>query len=178
MYDEVCGFEQDIRFTIGFAGSGKSSLLAKRITDDDMVLTPTHKAADVLRAKGIKNVYTIHSILGLVPTLNMNYVPGKHRMQKLKKVGNTDLQDIKSIYIDEYGMLSTEILDTLLEALPKCIVHLFGDEFQLSTIEGDKIKPVEYSDNIERLTIQYRSEAPEIVETFMRFQKYIEETTV
>lgn len=176
MYDEVVSnYSQEIQFITGFAGSGKSTELASRATEDTLVLTPTHKAADVLVGKGIKNVYTIHSTLKLVPTINENFRKGQ-KLQRLKKIGSTDLSGIKQVFIDEFSMINVEILDMLLQVLPETTkVVVFGDPYQLPPIDGEPIDPLMYTDSINNLTTQHRAEAPEVVETFMRFMNYIKD---
>jgi len=174
MNEVVSNYDQDIEFVTGFAGSGKSTELAKRFNgSNSMVLTPTHKAKEVLLAKGVKNVGTIHSLLKLVPTLNQNMRRGQ-RMQKLKRIGDVDLKSIKQIGIDEFSMINVEIMDTLLELLPShCKVIVFGDPYQLEPVDGEPIEPEQYTADITELTVQYRAEAPEVVETFMRFMEFI-----
>ena len=70
-------YEQDTQFITGFAGAGKSTEIVKIATATTLVLVPTHKAAEVLIGKGLQNVYTIHSVLKLVPSINENF---KNRM--------------------------------------------------------------------------------------------------
>jgi len=177
MLELVSNFEQEIKFITGFAGSGKSTKLAELATKTTLILTPTHKAAAVLMAKGVENVYTIHATLNLVPTLNQNFDPRKgHRMQKLKRIGSTDLDSIEEVFIDEFSMINQEILDLLLEVLPASTkVTVFGDPYQLPPVDGEAIDPLIYTDVIEELSTQYRAEAPEVVETFMRFMNYIKD---
>jgi len=176
MLELVSNYDQPIKFIVGHAGTGKSTRLVKEYTDGTLVLTPTHKAVGVLQKKGIKLAYTIHSVLKLVPTLNENFNPLKRqRMQKLKKLGDTDLSLIKKVFIDEYSMINQEILDLLLEVLPaEAEVTIFGDASQLPPVDGEAIDPYIYTDNVEYLTTQHRAEAPEVVETFERFVSYIE----
>lgn len=175
MYDEVVSaYDQPIEFVVGFAGSGKSTELANRFSDSNtLVLTPTHKAKEVLFCKGVANVATIHSVLKLVPTLNMEMRRGQ-KMQKLKQIGDLDLTKITDIGIDEFSMINTEILDKLLETLPShCKVTVFGDPYQLEPIDGDLVCPEDYTDKITELTTQHRAKAPRVVETFMRFKDFI-----
>jgi len=101
----------------------------------------------------------------------------KGKMQKLVKLGAVDLDGIETIIIDEFSMIPTHILDLLLDLLPaKAKVSIYGDPYQLPPVDGDPIDPYWYTDekNIETLTTQYRAEAPEVVETFTRFVKYLE----
>jgi len=173
MYEEVSNYDQEIEFVEGFAGSGKSTELAKRATAKTLVMTPTHKAAGVLIAKGVK-AYTIHSVLQLVPTINENFRKGQ-KIQTLRKIGDTDLSAITDVFIDEFSMINQSILDMLLEILPEhCKVTVFGDPYQLPPVSGDAIESDLYTSNITRLTTQHRADNPEIVETFMRFKDYIE----
>jgi len=174
--DVIKNYEQPIKFIIGFAGSGKSTRLSSDADDTTLVLVPTHKAADVLINKGVKNVFTIHSVLKLVPTLNQNFRRGQ-RMQRLQKMGSVDLSDIDNIFIDEYSMISYEILDMLLNILPEHTkVTIFGDSYQLPPIDGAPIEADFFTDDIENLTTQYRADAPEVIETFMRFKGYLDGT--
>jgi len=178
MSKEILNYEQPIKFITGFAGSGKSTRLAKECNENTLVLTPTHKAAGVLIRKGVKNVFTIHSVLKLVPTINDNF-RGKQSMQKLKRVGNVDLSEINRIAIDEFSMIPTFIFDLLTELLPaKTEILVFGDPYQNKPISGELIDPYFCTENVEELTTQYRSNAPEVVETFMRFMEYIKAGSV
>ncbi len=176
--NEICSaYEQDIKFTVGFAGSGKSTELAKEANERTLVLTPTHKARIVLEAKGVENVFTIHAVLKLVPTLNQNFRKGQ-KLKALKRVGGVELDEIDTVIIDEFSMINTTILELLLELLPDTAdVHLFGDSSQLPPVDGEAIDPRDYADSgsIRRLTTQHRADNPNVVESFMRFHKYIEE---
>ncbi len=158
-------YEQDTQFILGFAGSGKSTELAKRATPKTLVLVPTHKAADVLISKGLVNVYTIHSVLKLVPSLNENFK--KKLTTKLRQIGNTDLSEITDIFIDEYSMINEEILNMLMASLPsKAKVTIFGDPYQLPPVTGEQIQPWE---PITELTTQYRSKNEAGTALFMSF---------
>ena len=158
-------YEQDTQFIIGFAGSGKSTKIAKIATPKTLVLVPTNKAADVLIAKGLQNVYTIHSVLKLVPSINENFK--KKLTTKLKQVGDTDLKTINHVIIDEFSMINEEILNLLMAVLPdKAKVTICGDPYQLPPITGEAINPWE---PIEELTIQHRSKNAEGTNMFMEF---------
>jgi len=177
MYEEVSAYEQDIKFTVGFAGSGKSTELAKEADDRALVLTPTHKARNVLEDKGVENVFTIHAVLKLVPKLNQNARKGQ-KLQTLKRVGSVELDEIDTVIIDEFSMINTTILDLLLELLPEeCTVHLFGDPFQLKPVDGDVVDPLDYADavNIVELTKQHRADSKNVVDSFMRFMQFIKD---
>lgn len=175
MQDETYyNYEQHIKFTLGHAGTGKSTKLAEEANEKTIVLTPTHKAKDVLKAKGVANVFTIHAVLKLVPTLDQNFRQ-KGKMQKLVKLGAVDLSTIETVIIDEFSMIPTHIMDLLLELLPATAkVSVYGDPYQLPPVDGDKIDPEFYAREIEVLDVQYRAEAPEVVETFTRFVDFLE----
>ncbi len=162
-------YEQDTEFVLGFAGSGKSTVLAKRATPTTLVLVPTHKAADVLINKGLENVYTIHSVLKLVPSINENFK--KKMTTRLKKIGATDLSKITDVFIDEFSMINLEILEMLFAVLPvKAKVTIFGDPYQLPPVTGDRIEPWE---PITELTTQHRSKNEAGTALFMAFMESI-----
>ncbi len=162
-------YEQDTEFVLGFAGSGKSTELAKRATKKTLILVPTHKAASVLFNKGLEHVYTIHSVLKLVPSINENFK--KKMTTKLKQIGSTDLSEITDIFIDEFSMINAEILDLLMASLPDSAkVTIFGDPYQLPPVTGDKIEPWE---PITELTTQHRSKNIRGTKIFMSFMESI-----
>jgi len=163
-------YEQKTLFITGFAGSGKSTEITNIADSKTLVLVPTHKAADVLIAKGIENVYTIHAVLKLVPSINENF---KRKMTtKLKQVGATDLSKITKVVIDEFSMINEEILNTLMDTLPdKADVYIVGDPYQLPPVTGDPIQPWE---PIIELNTQYRSKNMQGTIMFMNFMDAIQ----
>jgi len=177
MYDEVVtAYDQEIEFVTGFAGCGKSTLLAKDTGIDTIVLTPTHASASVLQDKGIKQVFTIYSVLKLVPTINENFRKGQ-KLQSLKKIGDVDLKEISLIVIDEFSMIPVKVMDMLLELLPGTAkVKIYGDPYHLPPVDGERVFPEDYATSINNLTTQYRSKAPRATETFMRFVHYLDGT--
>lgn len=175
--EECRAYEQDILFTTGFAGSGKSSLLAEEANETSLVLTPTHKARNVLEAKGVENVFTIHAVLKLVPTLNQNFRKGQ-KLKTLKRVGGVELDGIDKVIIDEFSMINTDILELLLQLLPShCVVHLYGDPYQLRPVDGEAIDPLDYADvwDISELTTQHRGDNPNVVSSFMRYMMWLKD---
>jgi len=173
--EAVSNYRQKIQFITGFAGSGKSTKLAGIAAPDVLVLTPTHKAIAVLEAKGVENIFTIYSVLKLVPTLNQNFRKGQ-KVQALRRIGGVDLDDINKIIIDEYSMIPTSVLDLLLELLPEhAMIIVMGDPYQLPPVDGEAIDYRHYTNNVKELTTQHRAEAPEVVETFMRFYQWLKD---
>lgn len=173
---EVCSaYEQDIEFIMGFAGSGKSTHLANKADKSSLVLTPTHKAKNVLEAKGVENVFTIHSVLKLVPTLNQDFKKGQ-KLKSLKRVGSVELDEIDTVIIDEFSMINTMILDLLLELLPdECNVIIYGDPYQLRPVDGDAIDYRDYADSFKHLTTQHRANNLNVVNSFMRFMTWLKD---
>ncbi len=166
-------YDQDVEFITGFAGSGKSTHLAKRAKPTTLVLTPTHKAATVLKNKGLVHVYTIHSVLKLVPSIDDNF-RGKMR-SRLTRIGSTNLDDINEIFIDEFSMISQEIMDLLMSVLPtKAKVTIYGDPYQLPTITGD---PIVIFEPYTELNVQYRSHNDKATMLFMAYKDYISGVT-
>ena len=175
--EEVSIYDQDIEFVVGFAGSGKSTELAKQADESCIVLVPTHEARKVLERKGVENVVTIHSLLKLVPTLNQNFRKGQ-KLQTLKRIQGVDLEHVTRIIIDEYYMIPTKVLDLLLELLPDTVpVTLFGDPFQLEPVDGEPIDALAYTDNIRELTVQHRAKSSASVEWFMRLMYFIKDSS-
>lgn len=174
--DEIENYSQHIRFTLGHAGTGKSTKLAQEADVKTIVLTPTHKAKEVLKRKGVENTFTIHSVMKLVPTIDQNFRK-KGKMQRLQRIGDVDLKSINKVIIDEFSMIPTFILDMLLDMLPATAeVSIYGDPYQLPPVDGEPIDPYFYTSekNITTLTKQHRAEASEVVETFTRFVNYLE----
>jgi len=175
MLEECSAYEQDIEFIMGFAGSGKSTHLANKADKSSLVLTPTHKAKNVLEAKGVENVFTIHSVLKLVPTLNQDFKKGQ-KLKSLKRVGSVELDEIDTVIIDEFSMINTMILDLLLELLPdECNVIIYGDPYQLRPVDGDAVDYRDYADSFKHLTTQHRANNLNVVNSFMRFMTWLKD---
>ena len=122
----------------GYAGTGKTSLMKFILQCDDFrtnkqigVIAFTHKAASVLRKKGIPDAKTIHSLA-----------------YKVEEMPNGDLiftrrskEEMKSLYsfliVDEASMVSKAMREDLLSfGIPILFV---GDEAQLPPIGNDPV---------------------------------------
>lgn len=137
----------------GVAGSGKSLILTKMTKICDILrikyttVTFTGKASDVLIKRGI-NSKTIHSLM---------YTPHTdEETGEIKGWIKADYLDYKILFIDEFGMLSKEIINDLLSY--KIPLVMLGDLSQLppigdpSTYHEGKIdvfldKPLRQSEN-------------------------------
>lgn len=158
---ELAGSSQELVVASGYAGCGKSTVLAAaaRKHTAAIVLAPTNKAAAVLRAKGVP-AQTIHSFL---------YTPNevtKHREKDGKKEyqkdssGNIindeygapipiiesqtisfalkeDAGQLGRCLVDECSMLSPQIVTDLRNAFQHVV--LFGDKFQLPPVNAKDI---------------------------------------
>lgn len=116
----------------GYAGTGKSTLakfIAEEIGEHKVCsLAFTGKAANVLREKGFAEATTIHSGI---------YKPYEDDDGAMKFMLNWDseLREKKLIIVDEYSMVSKEIVDDMFKLFKK--VLFLGDPFQLPPVNGN-----------------------------------------
>lgn len=113
----------------GLAGTGKTSLVASLLGALDRapeVVTPTGRAAAVLRRKGVTQATTVHSaIYRLIAS------PTGERWVLRSSLGD---ERRRLVIVDEASMINREILDDLLACYDR--VLLVGDHGQLPPIEG------------------------------------------
>lgn len=134
VFDAVMAFMKtdDKRIVIGgYAGTGKSTLskvFAKEIGKVHYCAF-TGKAANVLREKGNKDVSTVHGAAYKIvsdeddpePSFELDY--------------DGLLADCRLAIVDEYSMLSKELIDDIEKVADK--VLYLGDPFQLPPVNGD-----------------------------------------
>ena len=180
-----------INYITGHAGTGKSHYLVEQITalkpEDTIVIVPTHKAGSVLEtrllakstsAANLYEIKTMHSVLGWIPGVN-------EAADDIAKVDVTvklikELPEYKNIVIDEFSMISEDMLMTLTGMIDEqcdyesdhITLTLYGDPYQLPPVKGTPIQTD--PDTTTHLTKQYRSESPDIVELFTKFVRYME----
>lgn len=178
-----------INYTIGMAGTGKSTELIKKAKslppETSIVIAPTHKALHRLQQHLTSNieVKTIHSLLGWIPTINENAEHINHidSTAKLDK----PLGEYTHIVIDEMGMMSEEMFLDIVGKVEEYSVfsdteeldveiHCFGDPYQLLPVKGQQIQ-TDPTTTVE-LTTQYRSESPDIVALFTKMVNYMKGT--
>ena len=172
-----------ILYTTGYAGTGKSTellkLLLKLPSDTSVCLAPTHKALDRLRSSTESEIElkTIHSLLGWIPGINedaehINHIETVIRLDK-------DIDAYTDIVIDEAGMMSEEMLVTIVSKLEELndfetdhiTLHLFLDPYQLLPVKGIQIQTD--PDTTTNLTTQHRAESLDVVQLYTKFVKYL-----
>lgn len=134
----------------GPAGTGKTTLIRQLLTDldglDIVVVTPTNKAAKVLRSKGVP-ASTLYSIF-FTPEDEVS--PGQRRgagsvkflpNHELDKLGEGKRSFADTIVVDEASMLQTWLLQHLRKMCNTLI--LVGDPHQLAPV-NDRLNPDGY----------------------------------
>ena len=119
----------------GYAGTGKTHLIRELLTEfpDATVLTPTGKAAHVLRKKGVTQAGTIHS------AMYTNVAdPGDPPVFAREPAFSPDL-----VICDESSMIPTDVYNDLVEAAGR--VLFVGDHGQLEPV-GDNPRLMENPD--------------------------------
>jgi|FLOH01.1.fsa_nt_gi exodeoxyribonuclease V len=172
-----------INYTTGYAGTGKSTELLELLHTLDpehtVVLAPTHKAIGRLMGEydGDIEMKTIHSLLGLIPTIN----EGAKNISQISTTINLNhpLQFYKNIVIDEAGMINEEHFLDLVSKLEELeddkdlvTLHLFLDPYQLLPVKGYQLQPDPAT--TKNLTQQHRSEALDIVCLYTKFVDYLQ----
>lgn len=140
-------YKTDSKFYVlgGYAGSGKSTIakeIKKRISNCYFVAY-TGKAAHVLREKGVGGASTIHSFL-------YDYQGKDENGDPVFLLGDHGLIKEFLLIIDEYSMLSQQVIDDILSKCPK--VLFIGDPMQLPPIGSNKqiLRPDFFLDEIHR----------------------------
>jgi hypothetical protein len=177
-----------IKYKTGYAGTGKSTDLLKLLdtlpTETTIVLAPTHKALErLLKAyDGSIEFKTIHSLLGLIPSINekaehINHLYGLHKLDH-------PLEYYTNIVIDEAGMISEEHFMDLVGKIEEqedygqntsvnVTLHVYMDPYQLLPVKGQQIIPDPAT--TVNLTTQYRSESKDIVALYTKFVDFMRE---
>lgn len=175
-----------INYITGYAGTGKSYKLiqlVKRLPKStSVVIAPTHKALGRLspHLPSSVEIKTIHSLIGWIPYINSNakHIDHISAIQKLNK----SLDNYTNIIIDEAGMMSQDMLMEITSKIEEAndfntdhiSLHIFLDPYQLLPVKGQQVE-IDLT-TTENLTIQHRSEAPDIVNTYTKFVHYLQGT--
>lgn len=118
---------------VGYAGTGKTTVLQRAGLFDTMVLAPTNKAAGVLRAKGLTSARTIHSAVYRIDGFDENGDPVFSAREERTSV--------PKIVIDEASMVTREMLADIIEVLNPASLVFVGDGFQLPPVSGAPVLP-------------------------------------
>ncbi len=172
-----------INYTTGYAGTGKSTELLKLLlelpSETSVCLAPTHKALDRLRSSTESEIElkTIHSLLGWIPGINESaeHIDHIETVIRLDK----DIDAYTDIVIDEAGMMSEEMLVTIVGKLEELndfetdhiTLHLFLDPYQLLPVKGIQIQTDPATTT--NLTTQHRAESLDVVQLYTKFVKYL-----
>ncbi len=150
---------------IGYAGTGKTTLISKFIIDTAnkkkinklAVVAPTHKAVNIIKSKllsdiddNIKNkieITTVHSLL----SYNM-YVDKKGTKFFAKGKHKTDLLKYDLIIIDECSMLSNQIVNDLDILKQNTKILYVGDPAQLPPVNHSESKI--FNKNIKNIKLE------------------------
>ena len=177
---------------IGFAGTGKTTLITKLLNDliKNKIITkiaiaaPTHKAVNIIKSKLFNNhdydnsnkkinIMTIHRLLNYQNYIDPN---GLRYFAKSSNDPNWSIYNI--IVIDECSMLSNQIINDINDILKKCsniklkIIYI-GDPAQLPPVNQDDSKI--FSKNINKLYLEkiLRTKNNDIMEFSNAHRKWI-----
>lgn len=136
----------------GSAGTGKSFLINVIVTDvlaeqldisEIAFCAPTGKAASVILQRfAYDNVSTIHRLIYHIDVVKKpveydeNGMPIKFR-EEIRFFKKSELEDIKLIVVDEFSMVSPELLSDLMSY--KLPIIALGDPYQLPPVNGQHI---------------------------------------
>jgi len=150
--DEIAYFidsrDRKTHALIGYAGTGKSTVIniinefIKEAGEDIPIMsvqytTPTHRANSVLKSKGLKNVTTLHSLLGLRPDVKLEeFDPTK---PKFGQVSKPEMRYNGLLIIDESSMINDSLYELLLSVAEQRDTKILfvGDDAQLQPVEQD-----------------------------------------
>ncbi len=150
----------------GYAGTGKTTILDK-IRDDIrdkspysliMNSSPTHRANAVMKLKGAKDVFTLHSLLGLQPQMNLAEFDSKDT--KFKPVNEPKLVPGSTLIIDESSMVNDQLYDYIMKLSKEARVQVIfvGDPGQIKPVKQKTLsKAFTEVDDIADLTIVERT---------------------
>lgn len=150
----------------GYAGTGKTTIinfLRGYLTQTKPFLqvvnsSPTHRANAVMKQKGLKNIRTLHSILGFSPEVDLaEYDASK---AEFKPINKPTMPDGGLLIIDESSMVNDQLYDyvTRLAGQYDTKVLFVGDPEQLKPVNQDHLsKAFDRVDGVSELTIVERT---------------------
>lgn len=143
----------------GFAGTGKTTVV-KKILDDyskkSIVSAPTRKANVVISQSTAIQGYTVHSLLGLQPDINLDdFNPNDPVFGQIKKA---TIQKYNLVVIDEASMINEALFDLIDSEINKSLttkVLFLGDKAQIPPVGGQE-SPIFELENRYELTMLMR----------------------
>ena len=148
-------FAKPLCILSGAAGTGKTTVIRTILENIDRVhgvgtsfllMAPTGKAAERIKAQTGKKSSTIHSHLAKCGWINKNFT--------LKRVGGAMSEDVNTIIIDECSMIDLNLFATLMRSINWNSVQrliLIGDPNQLPPIGRGRV----FADTIEWLNVEF-----------------------
>jgi len=140
------GNGHDVFSLIGYAGTGKSTVinifkeyLKKASSKPIEFATPTHRANNVLLLKGVKGSFTLHSLLGLSPGVNLkDFNP---RDPKFVPKHNNHIPRNGLVIIDESSMINDDLFDHITKIAKSSGTRIIfvGDDAQLKPVRQDNL---------------------------------------
>ncbi|WP_150464829.1 ATP-dependent RecD-like DNA helicase [Francisella sp. SYW-2] len=163
----------------GFAGTGKTTVV-KKILDEypkrAIVSAPTRKANAVISQSTTRQGYTIHSLLGLQPDINLaDFNPNEPVFGQINKasIKNYDL-----IIIDEASMINKSLFELIDSEITKSLsskVIFLGDKAQIPPV-GDQVSPIFQLENRCELTqLMRQADSNPLVELSQQLRDVSEE---
>lgn len=137
-------FQEKVMIITGGPGTGKSTItkailtIAEKLTSKILLAAPTGKAAKRMTEITHKKAFTIHSLLEF-DFINKGFKRGKENPL-----------ECELLIIDEASMIDTQLMYSLLKAVPSnCRLLIIGDVDQLPSVgPGNVLKDLIYSDRI------------------------------
>ncbi|QEO57663.1 ATP-dependent DNA helicase [Francisella marina] len=163
----------------GFAGTGKTTVV-KKILDEypkrAIVSAPTRKANAVISQSTTRQGYTVHSLLGLQPDINLaDFNPNEPVFGQINKasIKNYDL-----IIIDEASMINKSLFELIDSEITKSLsskVIFLGDKAQIPPV-GDQVSPIFQLENRCELTqLMRQADSNPLVELSQQLRDVSEE---
>lgn len=129
----------------GFAGTGKTTVV-KKILDEysekAIVSAPTRKAKAIISQVTAIQGYTIHSLLGLQPDVNIeDFNPNDPVFGQIKKA---TIQNYNLVVIDEASMINAALFELIDSEVNKSLVTkvlFLGDQAQIPPV-GGQLSPI------------------------------------
>lgn len=142
---EFLGDKTLFKVLVGSAGTGKTTVISEYVQNrKDVLLTaPTHKAAQVMTRKSLRDAATIQSTLLMKKQLIGSKQEFVFDQGTFDRFGISKLEGISTIIIDEASMISTYLLDSIEYVANKYNIKFIfvGDSKQLNPV-NEIVSPI------------------------------------